>query len=142
VRREVFGAAGAEKHYAHVSPGRRGCRLVQICAVAVVLSPLNACGIGATTRAHHEEAVLHSLLDNQSTFESILDTAHKRGYQCADQAILNADQTPIRGGRNVTCSKHMDLNLPPLACSWSVSVEKTKSESIDQFDIWSLRACN
>jgi hypothetical protein len=111
------------------------------CALTVLL-PLSACGIGATTRARDEEAAMRRLLDGQSTFESILDTARKRGYQCADQGMLNADQTPMRGGRNVICTKHMDLNLPPIACSWSVSVEKAKSETFDKFDIWSLRACN
>jgi|HubBroStandDraft_6_1064221.scaffolds.fasta_scaffold684897_2 hypothetical protein len=96
-------------------------------------------GIGASERAHSEEAALRKLLHPDDSFDSIYKTLTKRGYQCADQVPLGPDQKPLDGARVVVCSKHMDLKL---FCSWSVHVEKVKTDKVDQFDIWSLQACN
>lgn len=107
-------------------------RAVVVGALLVILSGCGVTSVGASDRAHHEEDAVRKLVHHEDSFESIYKTLAERGYQCADQV-------PLDGGRVVVCSKHMDLQL---FCSWSVHVEKVKTDKVDQFDIWSLKACN
>ena len=65
----------------------------------LTLASLSGCsvtGIGASERAHSEEAALHKLLHNDDSFDSIYTTLFKRGYQCADQVTTRCRSEAAR----------------------------------------------
>jgi hypothetical protein len=120
-------------------------------AVLVSLGGCPLTGIGAEGRAHREEAALHKLLDGQSSYAALVQTMHERwGDRCADQAthVLADRRTlqkfdPPKPGRVLTCTKKMDWNLPPFACSWQVDVyaDAVENDAVDYRDISSTRIC-
>jgi hypothetical protein len=136
---EIDDLCGSSLHLAHVQSGYEAAlaNAAAPAAIAVPTAPPAArstktTGHGASDRAHREEAAVRTLVHHGDTSESIYETLTRRGYQCAVQV-------PLEGGRVVVCSKHMDLKL---FCSWSVHVEKVKTDTVDLFDVWSLQACN
>ena len=89
----------------------------QALLVGALLLMLNGCivtRIGASDRAHREEAELRTLLHPEDSLNSIYAVLIKRGYPCADQTY--------EGHRSIACNKNMDSIV--FGCSWKMSVAR------------------
>jgi hypothetical protein len=118
------------------SVGHRMAKYVHAVLVCALVLTLNGCivtRIGASERAHREQAELRTLIHPEDSFDSIYAVLIKRGYPCADQKSQE-------GYRTITCNKNMDSVV--FGCSWKILVNIFETPALGRkLDIDAYQAC-